>query len=127
MFYLDPLLGALAQAVAHVKAVGPEAEANLAYAMENGGVELKVIFFGEVLAGEFYAADRVECWDDCNGITTFHRHGWCPVNPEHSDFDCACLGQFDDYEPDYEPDGEAADRAADREYRSYAFTSEEPF
>ncbi len=47
---------------------------------------------------EFAHADRLKCWDGCNGITRTHRGGWCPFIAEHADRDCGCGESYYDDE-----------------------------
>lgn len=81
---------------------GQQAVDNLLDTNSRGALVLEIdLYPDEAFYGEFFDTDQT-CWDRCNGITNWHRSGWCRVNPEHADFDCGCgEGYWDD---DYDGD-----------------------
>lgn len=95
------LLALIAGAVDHHRQFANDiGHANLLAAVEAGNLEVLVEFIpahesysgwneAAVLAS-FADGDRVPCWDNCDGILTFHRAGWCRENPNHADLDCGC-------------------------------------
>lgn len=102
MYLLHELLAMAAEALNHQAT--DAAKVHAARLAEAG--ELEVVFvtmedrLGTELVAWFADANRVPCWDDCDGILRTHRAGWCRVNPEHADLDCGC-GEVD-YEDWYD-------------------------
>jgi hypothetical protein len=108
---MQVLADVLLDAIGSVRMTGQAAIDNLVLAEQNGTLVLDVLYVEPHWAysgwnegawyGEFRDLANPPCWDGCNGITNFHRAGWCRTNPEHADFDCGCDGGHD-YEEDYE-------------------------
>lgn len=123
---LDLLLEALVDAVATVRRAGEEARENLiGAALDDVLVLILTVERDGGVFGEFFNDKVMACWDGCNGITSHHRAGWCPFNPEHCDMDCGCGEQ--DFDEDFLDEITAAvlDKIAVRQV--HTFTDEEPF